>query len=64
MGFPGGSRGQESACNSGDPGLIPGSGRSPEEGNANPLQYSYWRIPLTKELGELQSMESQRAGHG
>ena len=36
----GGSDGKESACNGGDPGLIPGSGRSPREGNGNPLQYS------------------------
>ena len=35
--FPGGSYGKESACNAGDPVLIPGSGRSPEEGNGNPL---------------------------
>ena len=34
-------RGKESACNVGDPGSIPGSGRSPAEGNGNPLQYSY-----------------------
>ena len=39
-GFPGGSEGKASAYNSGDPGLIPGSGRSPGEGNGNPLQYS------------------------
>ena len=39
-GFPGGSDGKESACNEGDLGLIPGSGRFPEEGNGNPLQYS------------------------
>ena len=39
-GFPGGSEGKESACNVGDPGSIPGSGRSPGEGNGNPLQYS------------------------
>ena len=32
---------QESVCNTGDPGLIPGSGRSPGEGNGNPLQYSW-----------------------
>ena len=32
--------GKESACNAGDPGLTPGSGRSPGEGNGNPLQYS------------------------
>ena len=40
MGFPGGSDSKQSACNEGDPGLIPGLGRSPEEGNGNPLQYS------------------------
>ena len=34
------SIGKESACNTGDPGLIPGLGRSPGEGNGNPLQYS------------------------
>ena len=38
--FHGGADGKESACNAGDLGLIPGSGRSPEEGNGNPLQYS------------------------
>ena len=38
-GFPGGSEGKESACNVGDLGSIPGSGRSPGEGNGNPLQY-------------------------
>ena len=40
MGFPGGSDGKESACNSGDAGLIPGSGRSPGEENGYSLQYS------------------------
>ena len=40
MSFPGGSGGKESACNAGDLGLIPGSGRSSGEGNGNPLQYS------------------------
>ena len=40
MGCPGGSDSKESALNAGDPGLIPGSGRSPGEGNGNPLQYS------------------------
>ena len=39
-GFPGGSDGRESACNAGDPGSIPGSGRSPEEGNGYPPKYS------------------------
>ena len=38
-GFPGGSDSKESACNAGDLGLIPGSGRSPGEGNGNLLQY-------------------------
>ena len=40
MGFPGSSDGKTSAYNVGDPGSIPGSGRSPGEGNGNPLQYS------------------------
>ena len=35
-----GSDGKESACSVGDPGLIPGLGRSPREGNGNPFQYS------------------------
>ena len=39
-GFPGGSDGQESACNAEDLGSIPGLGRSPGEGNGKPLQYS------------------------
>ena len=40
MGFPGGSAGKESTCNEGDLGSIPGFGRSPGEGNSNPLQCS------------------------
>ena len=39
-GFSGGSNGKESACNGRDLGSIPGSGRSPGEGNSNPVQYS------------------------
>ena len=39
-GFPGGSDSEESAHNAGDPGSIPESERSPEEGNGNTLQYS------------------------
>ena len=39
-GFPASSAGKESACNAGDPGSIPGLGRSPGEGNGYPLQYS------------------------
>ena len=41
MGFPGGSDGKKSTCNSRDTILISGSGRSPEVENGNPLQYSY-----------------------
>ena len=44
--FPCGSDGKESACNAGDPVLIPGSGRSPGEGNGNPLQYSCLENPM------------------
>ena len=40
LGFPGGSDSKELACNAGDLGSIPGSGRSPGEGNGNSLQYS------------------------
>ena len=40
LGFPGGSAGKESTCNVGDLSLIPGLGRSPEEGKGYPLQYS------------------------
>ena len=44
--FPGGSDGKESACKAGDAGLIPGLGRSPGEGNGNPLQYSCLENPM------------------
>ena len=40
-GFPDSSAGKESACNAGDPGLTPGSGRSAGEGKGYPLQYSW-----------------------
>ena len=40
LGFPGGSDGKEPACNAGDLGSLPGSGRSPGEGNGYPFQYS------------------------
>ena len=46
--FPGGSVGKESTHNAGDPGLIPGSGRTPEEGNGNPLQYSCLGSPMDR----------------
>ena len=44
--FPGGSDGKASACNAGDRGLIPGSGRSPGEGNGNPFQHSFVENPM------------------
>ena len=52
-GFPGGSEVKASAWNAGDQGSIPGSGKSPGEGNGNPLQYSCLENP----------MGSQRVGH-
>ena len=48
-GFPGGSDGNESACNAGDPGSIPRSRRSLGEWNGNPLQCSCRRVPGTEE---------------
>ena len=48
LGSPGGSDGKESICNVGDPGLIPGSGRSPGEGHGNPLQYSCLENPMDR----------------
>ena len=53
--------GKESACNEGDLGSIPGSGRSPGEGNGNPLLYSC--LENSMDRGRLQSMGSQRVGH-
>ena len=48
MGFPGGSDGKVSAHNVGDPGSIPGLGRSPGEGNGHPLQYSCLENPMDR----------------
>ena len=61
QGFPGGSEARASACNMGDPGLIPGSGRSPGEENGNPLQYPCLENPMGRgeEPGRLQSLGSQ-----
>ena len=50
-------------ANAGDIGSIPGLGRSPGEGNGNPLQYSCWEIPWTEEPGRLQFTGLQRVGH-
>ena len=62
-GFPSGSDSKESACSAEDPGSIPGWGRSPGEGNGNPLQYSYLGNPIDKEPGRLWAMGSQRVRH-
>ena len=61
--FLGGSNDKVSACSAGDPGSIPGWGRSLGEGNGNPLQYSCLENPMDEEPGGLQSTESQRVGH-
>ena len=53
-----------SACNAGELGLISGSGRSPGEGNATHSSILAWEIPWMEEPGELQSLGSQRVGHG
>ena len=47
FGFPGGSDSKASACSAGNQGSIPGSGRSPGEGNGNPLQYSCPENPMS-----------------
>jgi len=46
--FPGGSEGKGSACNMGGPGSIPRLGKSPGEGNSNPLQYSCLENPMDR----------------
>ena len=48
LGFPGRLGGKEFSCNAGDPGLIPGSGRCPGEGNGNPLQYFCLGNPMDR----------------
>ena len=60
--FPGGSDSKKSACNVGDPGLIPGSGRYSGEGNGDPLQYLCLENSKTEEPGSY-SLGSQRVGH-
>ena len=60
-GFPGGSEGKESADNAGDPDSIPGLGRSPGEGNGNPLQYSSLKNSMERGAWQaIQFMGSQR----
>ena len=63
--FPGGSEGKESTCNAEDLDSIPGSGRSPGEGNDNPLQYSCLENPMDRGAwcGGLQSIVLKKVRH-
>ena len=61
--FPGGSDGKESVCSVGDLGWISGLGRSPEEGNGYPLQYSCLENLMDRGAWWVQSMRLQRAKH-
>ena len=63
MGLSSSSDAKESACNTGDPGFIPGSGRSLKKEMATHSRILVWRIPWTKEPGGLQSMGLQRVRH-
>ena len=63
-GFPGSSVGKNPPANAGDLGSIPGSGRSPGEGNGNHSSILAWEIPRTEEPGGLQSLGLQRVGLG
>ena len=63
-GFPGGSAVKNPPFNAGDQGLIPGSERSPGQGNGNQLQYYSLENPMNREKpGRVQSMGSQRVRH-
>ena len=55
--------GKESACNAEDMGSIPGLGRSPGEGNSNPLQYSCLENPIGRGVWKLQNPQSYRVRH-
>ena len=59
MDFPGGSGGKESACNNKDPGSTPGLGRSPGEGNGNPLQYYCLENPMDIPLSRKESDKTE-----
>ena len=66
MGFPEGLASKESTCNAGDmgdAGSVPGSGRSPGEGNGHHSSILTRRISWTEEPGRLQSMDSHRTEH-
>ena len=58
-----GSDDKASACNAGDPGSIPGSGRSPGEGNGGPLQYSCLENPMDRGAWQVIVQGLQRVGH-
>ena len=60
--FPGGSDGKESACNAGDLGSIPGSGRSPGEGHDDPFQYSCLENPHGQRSLEGYSLWGRKVG--
>jgi len=62
--FPDDSNSKESACNAGDLGSIPGSGRAHAEGSGYSLPLLAWRLPWTEETGGRQSMGLQRVRHG
>ena len=63
MGFPGGSVGKESVSNAGELGLISGSGRSLEEGNGNPLQYSCLENSMDRGVWRATVHGVARVGH-
>ena len=63
MVFPGGSDDKESTCKAGDPSSIPVSGRSPEEGNGNPLQYACLGIPTDRGAWRASPWGRKRVGH-
>ena len=63
LGFPGGAEVKASACNVGDLCSIPESGRSPGEGNGNPLQYSCLENPMDGGACWATVHGSQRVGH-
>jgi len=63
LGLPPSSVGKESACNAGKLGLIPGSGRSPGEGNGNPLQYSCLENPMDRRAWQATVHGVTRVGH-
>ena len=63
LGFPGSSVSKESSSNSGDPGSIPGLGRSPGKGDGNPLQYSCLENPMDRGAWQATVYGLARNGH-